>query len=681
MAFCGADSLCAMNQDYYDCCSSRLIQLMYASTCLNNLLVISIDAILSALLLSNFISKIPSSNSASSPRFKPSSPLKTSSLAFNGCLGLVYLGLGLWMLEENLRKGKDFAPAHLWLVLLTQGLAWVLVGLVACIREYLKLLSSITTVFAGFLCVSSVLEIVLRKNISTKLVLDICSLPGATIFLISSFMQCDEAECRTVVVDGSLYRPLNRESADNVVGPDESVTLFAKAGLFSKLSFWWLNPLMKKGYERSLQENDIPRLSEKDRAETQYSSFIERLNEQKKSKQMGPSLILWTIVSCHWNDILISGFFALLKVLMISAGPVLLKSFINVSTGNEDFKYEGYALAFGLFLAKCLESLSQRQWYFRARRLGLQLRSLLTAAIFRKQLKLSNSAKLVHSSGEIMSYATVDAYRIGEFPFWLHQTWTTSLQLCIALIILYNSVGLATIAAMVVIVVTVACNAPLAKLQHRFQSKLMESQDERLKAMSEALVYMKVLKLYAWEAHFKNVIEGLREVECLWLRAFQLRRAYNSCLFWASPIFVSAATFTACYFLGIPLVAGNVFTFVATLRLVQDPVRQIPDVIGVVIQAKVAFTRIVKFLDAPELQSMHVRRRYCADIEDVITIKSANFSWDEHLTKPTLQNVNLVVKSGEKVAVCGEVGSGKSSLLAAILGEIPKIDGMVISFH
>ncbi|CAL9099661.1 unnamed protein product [Musa textilis] len=330
-----------------------------------------------------------------------------------------------------------------------------------------------------------------------------------------------------------------------------------------------------------------------------------------------------------------------------------------------------------MFLAKCLESLSQRQWYFRTRRLGLQVRSLLSAAIYQKQLRLSNSAKLVHSSGEIMNYVTVDAYRIGEFPFWFHQTWTTSLQLCIALVILYHAVGLATISAMVVIVLTVLCNAPLAKLQHKFQTRLMEAQDVRLKAVSEALVNMKVLKLYAWETHFKKVIEGLRETECKWLSAFQLRRAYNSFLFWSSPVLVSAAAFSTCYFLHIPLNPSNVFTFVATLRLVQDPVRQIPDVIGVVIQAKVAFARIAMFLDAPELQSNQVRKLSQANVEHPVVIEAGSFSWEENTLKPTLRGLNLVVKDKEKVAICGEVGSGKSTLLAAILREVPKTEGMI----
>ncbi|KAI3458058.1 hypothetical protein Pfo_014721 [Paulownia fortunei] len=372
------------------------------------------------------------------------------------------------------------------------------------------------------------------------------------------------------------------------------------------------------------------------------------------------------------------GFFALLKVVTISAGPLLLKAFIKVAEGKESFKYERYILVVTLFFTKILESISQRQWYFRSRLIGLKVRSLLTAAIYQKQLRLSNAAKLMHSSGEIMNYVTVDAYRIGEFPFWFHQIWTTSFQLCLAIIILFQSVGLATIASMIVIVLTVLCNMPLANLQHKFQSKLMVAQDERLKAMQEALVNMKVLKLYAWETHFRHVIENLRTIEDKWLSAVQLRRAYNSFLFWSSPVLVSAATFGACYILGVPLSSSNVFTFVATLRLVQDPVRSIPEVIGVFIQAKVAFARIVKFLEAPELETANVRVKSQIDDTNLsVSFKSANLSWDENPLKPTLRNIDLAVKRGDKIAICGEVGSGKSTLLAAILEEVPITQGTV----
>ncbi|XP_024641719.1 ABC transporter C family member 10 isoform X2 [Medicago truncatula] len=308
----------------------------------------------------------------------------------------------------------------------------------------------------------------------------------------------------------------------------------------------------------------------------------------------------------------------------------------------------------------------------------MKVKSLLVAAVYKKQLRLSNAAKLIHSGGEIMNYVNVDAYRIGELPFWFHHSWTTFLQLCISLVIIFRAVGLATIASLVVIVLTALLNTPLAKLQHKYLSKLLVAQDERLKASSEALVNVKVLKLYAWETHFKNAIESLRFSELKFLSSVLLQKAYNVILFWFSPFLISAATFSACYFLNVPLHANNIFTFVATIRLMQDPISTIPDVIGVIIQANIAFSRIVEFLEAPELQSSNFRKT-CFDekLNGSILIKSSDFSWEYDILKPTIRKINLKVSVGQKIAICGEVGSGKSTLLAAILGEVPHTKGNI----
>jgi ATP-binding cassette subfamily C (CFTR/MRP) protein 2 len=277
-----------------------------------------------------------------------------------------------------------------------------------------------------------------------------------------------------------------------------------------------------------------------------------------------------------------------------------------------------------------------------------------------------------------MNYMTVDAYRIGEFPYWFHRTWTTILQLSIALIILFRAIGLATLASLPVLVLTVFCNAPLSKLHHKFHCKLMGAQDARLKASSEALVNMKVLKLYAWETHFKNAIEKLRNVELKLLSAVLLRKTYVVFLFWTSPVMVSAASFLACYLLKIPLHASNVFTFVATLRLVQELITGIPDVIAVIIQANVSFARIGNFLETPELHSSNFNNRGIDDnLKGSVLIKSGDFSWEGNASKATLRSINLEVRHGQKVAICGEVGSGKSTLLATILGEVPNTKGTV----
>ncbi|GKV40102.1 hypothetical protein SLEP1_g47773 [Rubroshorea leprosula] len=272
-----------------------------------------------------------------------------------------------------------------------------------------------------------------------------------------------------------------------------------------------------------------------------------------------------------------------------------------------------------------------------------------------------------------------NAYRIGEYPYWFHQIWSTSLRLCLALFIVYYSVGWASVPALIAIVLTVAACSPLVKLQHEYQKKLMVAQGKRLKAITEALANMKVLKLYAWETHFKNVIEGLRKEEFKWISGVMAQKGCYLVLFWSSPTIVPVVAFWTCYFLGIPLDAANAFTFLSCLRIVQEPITLIPDVLGVLIEAKVSLDRIVRFLQEPELTNRNLRQK-CDDIvfEHSVFIRCTEISWDTNpSSRATLRNINLTIKPGEKVAICGEVGSGKSTLLAAVLGEVPNINGIV----
>jgi len=659
---------------------------MNPSSCINHLLIIFLNLLLLIMLTFVMIQKSLARSIQDQNRVERYSKLQLVSAITNGSLGLLHFFLGIWILEEKLRRNLTVIPHTWWPLELLHGFTWILVALTISLlpkqlpRTCLRLFTILIFFVSGILCALSLSFALSSKEMSLKIALDVLSFLGVLLLLFCTYKVCKNEDVDKEI-NGSLYAPLNSQIHDVDPVGLISVTPFAKAGLLSRMSFWWLNPLMNKGQKKTLDDDDIPKLQESDRAEVCYSLFIDQLNRKKQKDPSSRSSVLWTIVLCHRREILISGFFAFLKVLTLSSCPIILNAFILVAEGNQSFKFEGYFLAISLLFIKILESLSQRQWYFRSRVVGMKVRSLLIASIYKKQLKLSNAARLIHSSGEIMNYVNVDAYRIGEFPFWFHQTWTTVLQLSIALVILFRAIGLATIASLVVIVLTVLLNAPLAKLQHKYLSKLLVAQDERLKASSEALVNIKVLKLYAWEMHFKNSIEILRIVEQKLLSSVLLQKAYSLMLFWFSPTLVSAATFLACYLLKVPLHANNVFTFITTVRLVQDPISTIGDVIGVIIQAKVAFSRVVKFLEAPELQTTGVRKS-CDDekLKGSILIKSADFSWEYNILKATIRNINLTVRAGQKIAICGEVGSGKSTLLAAILGEVPNTKGKV-SFY
>ncbi|WCJ26437.1 ABC transporter C family member 10 [Euphorbia peplus] len=659
------------------CCSSGFSALIGPYSNNNIIVIFSADILLLLIIFSISIHKSVSRKSIEAPSLSQYfSPLLCISSIFNAILGLAYIGLGAWILAEKFSRDHAVMPMYRWEVNLLQGFTWLAVNFIVCLPKLflpyipeMKVCSVFTFLFAGFLCISSLLVAFFDTIVSFQMILNALTLPGAVLFLSCCFKR------HVLIENHSMYVPLANEKANATVTP------FARAGFFSKMSFWWLNPLMKKGKDKILEDGDIPLLRQEDRAKTCYLAYMEKLRKQKqqlKGSSDSHSMIS-VIISLHWKQILISGVFALIKVLTTSSGPLFLKAFIDVGQGKEVFKYEGYALAVGLLLAKWLESLSERQWFFRTRLIGIQVRSMLSAAIFQKQLKLSNAAKAAHSPGEIVNYVASDAYRIGEFPYWFHQIWTTSIQLCIALAIIYYAVGQAAVGAVIPIVLTVLASSPLVKTQLKYQTKLMEKQDERLKAITEALANMKVLKLYAWETHFKKLIDGIREEEIYYISKVLLQKAYNFVLYWSCPVLIPTITFWTCYLLKIPLSASSVFTFLATLRLTQEPVRLIPEVLATFIEAKVSLGRVQRFLEEPELRKRNVVQDSSSkEIKESIIVRSSEIFWDSNSsTKATLRNINLAIQEGVMVAVCGEVGSGKSTLLATVLEEVPKINGTV----
>ncbi|XP_059276296.1 ABC transporter C family member 10-like isoform X1 [Lycium ferocissimum] len=666
LVFCGKYEC---SQRAGETCSSIFTTILDPSSCTNQILVISANILLLMILVFLSFTKFSSRKCVASSEFQGNSVSSSCSYIFNVSLALSYLCFGIWKVSDKVIREQTIPPLLQWLVPLSQGLMWLLLSLFSInkkqhISSLVKLCLFLASLLAAFICISSIWQVIVENIVSTKSVLDMLPLLGAILMIIS------ESEVQKKL---STCEPLLEK-----VESKENTTPFAKAGIFSRLSFFWLNDLLKKGKEKTLNDEDIPELRLEDQAGTLYSLFKEQVNKRKENTSYARSSVFSAIVFCQWKAIMVSGFFALIKTVTVSIGPLFLYAFIEVAKGKGSFKYEGYVLAGGILIAKCIESLAERQWFFRTRLIGLQVRSLLTAAIYDKQLRLSNTAKNTHSPGEIINYATVDTYKIGEFPYWFHQIWTTGVQICIALVIMYYAVGLATVPALVLVVASVLGNSPVAKSQHKCLTELMVTQDKMLRAITEALTSMKVLKLYAWEKHFKNAIEKLRDEEYRWLTALQIQKGYYLILFWSTPIIVSAVTFWSCYLLKVPLNTTNVFTFLATLRIVQEPIRSVPDILGVFIEAKVSLSRIVEFLEASELQNRHIEQKYRGkELEQSIIIKSNGVSWDASSPNPALKSVNLRVKSGQKLAICGEVGSGKSTLLAAILGEVPYIDGLV----
>ncbi|KAF9592451.1 hypothetical protein IFM89_014941 [Coptis chinensis] len=469
---------------------------------------------------------------------------------------------------------------------------------------------------------------------------------------------------------------LHKEDED----AEEVVDEYSSAGIWSQLIFRWLNPLFEHCRARKLELSHIPPVPKPETAENSFSLLQESLAKQKPKACSLPKALFGAL----WRPLAMNAVFAGINTFASYMGPFLITSFVDFLSRKQDgssHRY-GFTLAFYFFFAQLVDSLSQRQWYFGAQRIGFRARAAVMVLIYSKALKMKNYGS---STGKIVNFINVDVERIKDFSSHVHGIWLLPVQVSLALLILYRSLGCApSIAALLATVLVMVSNSPLARIQEKLESKIMEAKDSRMKATSETLKSMRVLKLHSWETTFLKKILELRQTERSWLKRYLYLRAALVVLFWISPTLVSVVTFGVCVLVKTPLTSGTVLSALATFRILQEPLYNLPELISAIAQTKVSVDRINDFIR--EENQEYLTLDYAPNTSSVsIEIASGEFSWETGNAKgnkPTIKIAkDLKIMKGSKIAVCGMVGSGKSSFLCSILGEIPLISGMGVKVY
>ncbi|KAH1239823.1 ABC transporter C family member 3 [Glycine max] len=529
------------------------------------------------------------------------------------------------------------------------------------------------TFYLVFSCYSFVVDIVvLSKRPIQYLVSDAVSTCAGLFFCFVAYFVKNKGHVNGIE-EPLLNGDANVGNEKEATGGD-TVTPFSHAGVFSILTFSWVGPLVAVGNKKTLDLDDVPQLDTRDSVVGAFPSFRDKLEADSDANAINSITTLKLVKNL---DILFTAFLALLNTLASFIGPYLIDAFVQYLDGRRQYENQGYVLVFVFFFAKIVECLSQRHWFFRLQQIGIRMRALLVTMIYNKALTLSCQSKQGHTSGEIINFMTVDAERVGNFSWYMHDLWMVALQVVLALLILYKNLGLASIAALVATFVVMLANVPLGSLQEKFQNKLMESKDTRMKATSEILRNMRILKLQGWEMKFLSKITELRKTEQGWLTKYVYTTAMTTFVFWGAPTFISVVTIGACMLIGVPLESGKILSALATFRILQEPIYNLPDTISMIAQTKVSLDRISSFLRLDDLRSDVVEKLPRGSSDTAIEVIDGNFSWDLSSPNPTLQNINLKVFHGMRVAVCGTVGSGKSTLLSCVLGEVPKISGIL----
>ncbi|KAF8413521.1 hypothetical protein HHK36_001512 [Tetracentron sinense] len=253
----------------------------------------------------------------------------------------------------------------------------------------------------------------------------------------------------------------------------------------------------------------------------------------------------------------------------------------------------------------------------------------------------------------------------------LHSLWSAPFRIIIAMFLLYQQLGVASLLGSLILVLMFPIQTFVISKMQRLAKEGLQRTDKRIGLMNEILAAMDTVKCYAWEESFQAKVLGIRKDELSWFRKAQLLAACNSFILNSIPVVVTVISFGMFTLLGGDLTPARAFTSLSLFAVLRFPLFMLPNLITQVVNANVSLKRLEELFLTEErilLPNPPLEPGLPA-----ITIKDGYFSWDSKAENPTLSNINLDIPVGSLIAVVGSTGEGKTSLISAMLGELPPI--------
>nr|XP_036852416.1 ATP-binding cassette sub-family C member 11 [Manis javanica] len=483
------------------------------------------------------------------------------------------------------------------------------------------------------------------------------------------------------------------------------------AGLFSYLTLSWLTPLMIQGFQKPLDENTIPPLSVYD-ASAQNGKRLCRLWEEEVSRHgIKKASVLRVMMRFQRTRAI---FDALLGCCVSAAsvlGPMLvIPKILEYSEEQSGNIVYGVGLCFALFFTECMKTLSLCSCWVFNQRTGIRFRTAIFSFAFEKLMQFKS---LTHITvGEVISFFTSDVNYLFEGVYYGPLSCLIFFLLIACTVTSCLILGPTALFATLCYILLLPLEVFLTRMVVKIQNHTAKVSDQRIRVTSEVLTCIKLIKMYAWEKPFAKIIKDLRRQEKKLLEKSGYIQSLTISTLFVAPTVSTAVMILIHTYLQMELTASVAFAAAAAMNPMRLSVFFAPFVIKALTSSKTAAERLKKFFlqESPVLYVQALKNPSKA-----LVLKEATLSWRQtfprivnealelkrngHTSKrmtrpqaplgalrpedkgnsldPELQKINLVVSKGTILGVCGNTGSGKSSLLSAILGEMYLLEGSV----
>ncbi|RKP29013.1 P-loop containing nucleoside triphosphate hydrolase protein [Metschnikowia bicuspidata] len=473
------------------------------------------------------------------------------------------------------------------------------------------------------------------------------------------------------------------------------------SSLWSCSTYSWIDGMIWKAYKKPLTMGDIWGLREDDHSLHVLKEF------QTAKLRHGFTLRLFT----HFKGFFfVQALWAILQSMLVFIPTLLLKKMLEYvadqSTSTRSIVW-GFMLL--MPLSKIADSLSSGFSLFLGRRVCVRMRSIIIGEIYAKALRRKITASEIVDSdkekdekaaevpaeeaspatakqeaksselGAIINLVAIDAFKVSEICGYLHFFVVSILMLLICIALLYNLLGWSALAGGSAIILLLPLYYLFSNWVGRAQLKMLLVTDRRIQKLNETFCSIRIIKFFAWENKFFDDIMKIREEEMKYLSLRCAIWSAQGFIWFLVPTLITVISFS-CYTVieGKTLTAPVAFTALSLFTLLRSPLDQLTEMTAILIQSMVSLKRISSFLAEEETTKYEQLDHEPTPTSPLIGFECANFSWNSKSDKDfKLRDIDVTFCPGKLNVIVGPTGSGKTSLLLALLGEMEHMSGKV----
>ncbi|KAJ8030662.1 Multidrug resistance-associated protein 4 [Holothuria leucospilota] len=322
---------------------------------------------------------------------------------------------------------------------------------------------------------------------------------------------------------------------------------YKHASFFMKVYFCWLLPFLRYGYKNNLEQSDVYDILHHDTIQ-KHSVKLEKEweKELKKQNQTGDSPSLGrALFRIYRLPMLTFGFISTIEECVFKVAQPVLLSILVQYFGNSPAitRQQAYLCAGGIGFCSIMLLTTHHFCWFVFSRTGMHMRISVTSLVYKKALKLSNTAFQKTTVGQIVNLLSNDVNRFDRVTLFLHYLWIAPIQIITMLAVLWYQMGPLSLVAISTLLLLIPVQAFMAKMFSNLRAKTAVLTDERVRIMNEIISANKVIKVHGWEKSFTEQVKEARRREVRMLLLANVYRSVVYMLFLANRPITTAVVF------------------------------------------------------------------------------------------------------------------------------------------